>query len=89
MTLQLSGTFQQKKRINLAVKADTSQLQINGKTGKFADWIELNFTVVFDQIASLQVKQCAVRIGIILERNIPVIPLIFQSGIHVNPDSID
>ena len=71
------------------MKADTSQLQINGKTGKSADWIELNFTVVFDQIASLQVNESAVCVGIILEWDIPVIPLIFQSGIHVNPDSID
>ena len=89
MTLQLSGAFQQKKRINLAVKADTSQLEINGKTGKSADWIELNITVVFDQISSLQVNESAVSVGIILERDIPVVPLIFQPGIHIEPDSID
>ena len=67
MALQLSGAFQQKKRINLAVEADSSQLEINGKTGKFADWKELNFTVVFDQISSLQIKESAVSVGIILE----------------------
>ena len=67
MTLQLSGAFQQKKRINLAVEADSSQLEINGKTGEFADWKELNFTVVFDQISSLQIEESAVSVGIILE----------------------
>ena len=67
MALQLSGAFQQKKRINLAVKADSSQLEINRKTGKFADWKELNFTVVFDQISSLQIEESTVSVGIILE----------------------